>query len=335
MIPWSCSITTEHERWVTGHDSPRRATILQPAVLQYLVCERKEMELRWKASFSASCLHAAACLSEGMSVIDTTIAALLQPATEEMLRELNACGLASGTTLPLLVGLAAECENNRQLIELAVRRTVGAGAVGELAVSRLAGCIADLEAAWLRQQPTLVDELAVRGRPLREQWEARGPGLLGSMRKLTVENFIAPAAEVVLVSPFVGGYGRAHLLSNRVTLEAVLTNPNPELPETLRMGWLLAQLNLDLPMLSEPIARTHLSRLASLATLPLVLAAADVVELARCDEATLTRAITCWYLAPPLPDETPQILLDWWDAYTASDTRWPVAMAALDQMLSE
>jgi len=293
------------------------------------------MELRWKASFSASCLHAAACLSEGLAGIDTAIAAILQPASDELLRELRACDLAVESTLPLLVALAAECENNRQLIELAVRRTQGAGSVGEATISRLGGCIADLEAAWLREQPTLVDELAIRGRPLREHWEARGPGLLHVLTKLTVENFIAPSAEVVLVSPWVGGHGRAHLLSNRVTFEAVLTNPDPELPETLRLAWLLAQLNLDVPVLSEPIVPHGLPRLASLATLPLVLAAAETVDLATCDEATLARAIACWHLAPPLSDETPRRLLDWWHAYTARDTRWPVAMVALDQMLSE
>jgi len=293
------------------------------------------MQLRWKASFSASCLHAAASLSEGLPVIDTSIAAVLQPATDALLRELQACSPATESMLPLLVGLAAECENNRQLIEMAVTRSQGAGAINAATISRLAGCIAGLEAAWLREQPTLVDELVVRGRPLREQWEARGPGLLHAMTKLTFENFIAPSAEVVLVSPLVGGHGRAHLLSNRVTLEAVLTNPNPELPETLRLGWLLAQLNLDVPILSEPVSQYRLPRLASLATLPLVLDAAESVELAKCDEATLAHALACWHLAPPLADETPRLLLDWWNAYTASDTRWPVAMAALDQMLSE
>jgi hypothetical protein len=293
------------------------------------------MKIRWKASFSASCLHAAACLSEGLPVIDTATAALLQGTSDELSNELRACGLAAESTLPLLVSLAAECENNRQLVELAARRTHGAGTLGESAIARLAGCISDLEAAWLRHQPALVDELAVRGRPLREQWEARGPGLLSAMTQLTVEHFITSEAEVVLVSPLVGGHGRAHLLSNRVTLEAVLTNPDPELPEILRLGWLLSQLNLDVPVLSEPIAPIRLPRLASMATLPLVLAAAERVDLAHCDEATLARAIACWHLAPPLSDATPRLLLEWWSTYTASQTRWPVALAALGQMLGE
>ena len=203
----------------------------------------------------------------------------------------------------------------------------------------MAGCIAGLEAAWLRHQPRLVDELAVRGRPLREQWEARGPGLLRAVEKLTPEEFpeelLVSAAEVVLVSPLVGGHGRAHLLSNRVTFEAVLTHPYPDLPETVRLGWLLAQLHLDVPRLGETVPSFRLPRLARLATLPLVLAAAESVELAQFNQATLGQAITRWYVAPPTTDELPQQLLDWWHAYSTTDTRWPVALAALDAMVGE
>lgn len=292
------------------------------------------MQLRWKASFSASCLHAAACMSEGLPIADSTIAALLQPAADALSAELIAGGFVVESALPLLVGLSADYENNRQLIEMAANRTQGAGAMSESALSRLAGCVADLEATWLREQPSLVDELAIRGRPLREQWEACGPGLLRAAAESTVESIVAPSAEVVLISPFVGGHGRAHLMSNRVTFEAVLTNPLPELPETLRLGWLLSQLNLDLPMLSESVPHYRLPRLASLATVPLVLAAGEKVDLARLDEATLHRACECWHLSP-LTGETSKTLLDWWRAFTADDIRWPVALAALEQMLGE
>ena len=139
----------------------------------------------------------------------------------------------------------------------------------------------------------------------------------------------------MLVCPLIGGHGRAHLPSNRVTFEAVLTHADAELPETLRLGWLLSQLNLDVPVLSESVAQPRLPWLAGWATLPLVLAAAESVELAKLDEATLARAIDCWYLIPPQADEPARKLFDWWQAYATSNTRWPVALAALDQLLSE
>lgn len=294
----------------------------------------KSVQIRWKASFSASCLHAAASMFEGLPIADRRIAEILQPATEALVNELGECGFDARSTLPALVGLAADYENNRQLAEMAVNRVVGGGTINDAAVSRLAGCIADLEAAWLREQPELVDELAVRSRPLREQWEARGPGLLRAIERLVPPGFIAPQAELVLVSPVVGGHGRVHLFNNRLTIEAVLTNPNEDVPEILRIGWLLSQLNLDVPMFSEPISRVRLPQLASFATLPLVLAAADSVDLATLDEATLVRVLECWHLSLPSSDVA-QKLLDWWQVCENSTTRWPVALSALDQMLGD
>lgn len=290
------------------------------------------IQLRWKASFSASCLHAAACMQEGLPIADSEICAVLQPAADALVSELNECGFEIEPTLSILTCLAADFENNRQLVERAAAKLKGSQALGETSLARLAGCASDLEAAWLRVAPNLVDELAVRGRPIREQWEARGPGLLRAVSKLAGEGVVASAAEVVLVSPVVGGHGRAHLQSNRVTFEAVLTNPDPAIPEVVRLGWLLAQLNLDVPMLSESVAQQKLPRLASLATMPLILQAAETVELGTLDETSLARAMQVWHVPSP-SETTARTLLDWWQAFRVGRTRWPVGLAALDEML--
>ncbi len=290
------------------------------------------MQLRWKASLSATCLHAATSFEAGLPLVDPRLSAALQPAVAELRHEINASGLSVETLLPLLAGLASEYENNRQLIEVATTKMLGAGSLDGTTTTRLAGCVAKLESALLGERPQLVEELAVRGRPLREQWEARGPGLMhGIARLVGDENFVAPAAEVVLVAPLVGGHGRAYLQGNRVIMEAVLANPHDDLPETLRLGWLLAQLNFDLPRFCDPIPGSRLPRIASLATLPLVLAAAETVELTQATPATLSRAIACWHLS----DIEESRLFDWWHAYSISNTRWPVALAALNTMLPD
>jgi len=294
------------------------------------------MQLRWKASFSATCLHAAACVHKGLPIADQTFLATLLPAAEELTRELKASRLPPEQTYPLLVSLAADYENNRELIEVAITKLLGSGTLSDdtlsgEALSRLAGCVAGLEAALLRQQPDLVEELAVRGRPLREQWEARGPGLLRQVARLTDDSMLCPAAEIVLVAPIVGGHGQAHLQNNRVTFEAVLANPHPTLPETLRLGWLLAQLNLDLPCYSELINSNRLPLVANLATVPLILSAAETVELAVLSPDALVETLACWHL----PTDMAARLHQWWQAYATSNTRWPVALAALDAMLGE
>lgn len=291
------------------------------------------MELRWRTSFSASCLHAAACLGEGLPPVEGAANAEVDAAATALLADLEACGLSAARTLPRLVGLAADYENNRQLVEIAVTRLQGAGRMGPADIGRLAGRIADLEAANLRARPALLDELAARSRPLREQWDARGPGLIRQMATLAGDSFIAPSAEVVLVAPLAGGHGRAHLLLNRVTFEAVLANPLAELPEALRLGWLLAQLNIDVPAFSDLVPGPRLHRVAGLATLPLVLSAAKRVEWAALTSASIAQALVGWHFPTDLPQDVAERLLGWWHAYETGGTRWSVAIGALDALL--
>jgi hypothetical protein len=90
---------------------------------------------------------------------------------------------------------------------------------------------------------------------------------------------------------------------NSVRLEAVLVNPVAELPEIVRLGWLLSQLNSDLPVFQGELTRAQVERAARLALVPVALAAAAEVELAACDPATLARALDVWGLSdvrPPL-----------------------------------
>jgi hypothetical protein len=292
------------------------------------------MRLEWSASLSASCLHAAACVQEGLPLSDDELIPALSDPIEQLLRELRAAGLRTDEALPQLVALAGEVENNRQLAELAFTKLWGKSATHDSSVNRLAGCIADLEAALLGERPGLMDELDIRSRPLREQWESHGPGLLRQMVLLTEDPLLVESASVVLVAPVVGGHGRSHLLRNRVTFEAMLVNPHPHLPETLRLGWLLSQLNLDLPMFSDNVPPARRLLVFSLATLPLVLAAAEILELAKLDAETLRSALACWHLSPELPADIDDRLLAWWNTYQGSSTRWATALAALDAMLA-
>ena len=293
------------------------------------------MKLQWKASLSATCLHAVACFREGLPIADDQLASAMAEPIEQFCAEITACELVVEDILPFLLALAGEVGNNRQVVEMACTKLWGRNAIGETTLNQLSGAVADLEAAFSRQRPKLDDELNVRARPLREQWQSRGPGLLQQMARLSEDLLIAAEATVVLVAPVVGGHGWAHLLNNRVTFEAVLTHPHAELPETLRLAWLLSQLNLDIPIFSEHIAAGRLREVAPLATLPLVLAAASEVELAQLDRSTLRTALECWHLPADLPEDVDDRLLRWWQTYEAGSTRWTVALTALPQLLNE
>jgi hypothetical protein len=327
-------------------------------------------QLRWLASHSASCLHLADGLRRQQRLVDPALFEAVAVPADELIRGIDAAGLPQGLW-EHLVALSTGIENNRQLAETALIKTVGRSNVSEVSVTRLAGWIADLESAMQIAQPRLVDELALRGGPLREQWEARGPGMLYHVGRLTEPLLMVPNADVVLVYPAYGGGGRAHLLYNSVRIEAVLTNPIPELPEVVRLAWLLAQLNIDLPAFSENLRPQRRNKIAQLAMLPVTLRAAEEVELARCDPAAIQLALKAWDVpasrvpierqneTSPQPESdwglgeatasTPNsssadaardqsdlanVLLEWWQTYVESRPRWAIALLALDRMLA-
>lgn len=150
------------------------------------------------------------------------------------------------------------------------------------------------------------EETVLRIRPLREHWEARGPGLLGHLSNTLPWLPIAPTATVHLLKPRVGGAGRV-VSPNEIEFEAVLANPWPMLPEVVRLGWLLAcAACLELP-LSE-----RQSRVNELALVPAVIASAEYVELASLNEPTLECAINHWFEPRDQTTNATQ-MFRWWN----------------------
>jgi hypothetical protein len=149
---------------------------------------------------------------------------------------------------------------------------------------------------------------------------------------MTDERLIAESATVMLIHPALGGGGDAHLQQNAVTFEALLTNATPQLPEVVRLAWLLAQLQCDLPVFADQVNSQRLPHVAAFALLPAVLQAAANVELGEFSPAQISRAITVWQL-PQIADlDAAAVVSDWWQTYLADKPAWPVALTALDQM---
>ena len=288
--------------------------------------------LRWVASVSASCFHAAAAVDAGRSLVEPKLAAALAPGVESLRASFDASGVARQRFLRHLVPLSAGIENNRELVSAAWRKSMGA-APDDVIVSPLAAALARLKYDFTSELPGLLDQLELRASPMMEQWEARGPGLLASVGRLTEADLVVEAADVILVYPALGGGGEAHLAYNSVRIEAVLANPHAQLPEVVRLAWLISQLSLDLPKYSEKIEGMRLPRVAALAMIPPVLSAAEQVELARYDDATLRLALQAWGVADTDVENVAGTLDTWWRTYTEASMPFAVALVALDKML--
>ncbi len=184
--------------------------------------------------------------------------------------------------------------------------------------------------------PNLEKQLEWRMQPLREQWEAYGPGLLAHAGRLVpaCKSHRGKEAAVQVMQPICGGFGASHPDVAAVRIEAVLTNPLQELPEVVRLGWLLMQLQLPSWRPSLSIEERLIEPIGVLALLPPALAAGQVVELCRIDEPHVSLAIEQWQVAAPREvAQTATILLSWWEAYLQTNSDWPIALTALQRSL--
>lgn len=295
------------------------------------------MELRWLASMSASALHAVEAILQRETLVDERLQETLARPVADLCGEMEAFGLNSTEMVPLMAALAMGIENNRELVEVAITKLRGRTDSRGEATGRIAGRVADVAAAFGRTLPGVADQLALRGEPLRQQWEARGPGVLRYFARLTEESLIAGRADVALVYPVLGGHGVAHLSFNTVRIEAVLANPHARLPETVRLAWLLSQLQLDLPIYSEQIPRSRLPYVARLATLPAILHAAEYVELIRAEPSLLAFALQAWRIVShDEADAVAEVVSLWWRTYEEKGgVPVGVALGSLDRMLRE
>jgi hypothetical protein len=152
------------------------------------------------------------------------------------------------------------------------------------------------------------------------------------MQELLPPEVILAGSDVLLVQPALGGDGKPHLVNNTVRIEAMLANPHGKLPETVRLAWLLSQLNLDVPKYSENIHPDRLPHITALAMLPVVLEAAHYVELVTFDRELLPLAIEAWRLRVPEEIDAPELIANWWMTYQEAKPPLAVALQALDQM---
>ncbi len=312
--------------------------------------------IRWETGERLSPLHAARCWAAGIPAIDAAVArAIADPVsrlTERLAaaevdlaifwRRLVAASAALGSGPAAGSGAAAGLAGHD--LE-ACRIALTASGVGELALDGIASAagslLAETRLAYQEHFPKLPQQLPLRGRPLREQWEAYGPGLLRRTGVLTHESFIPRSVNVLWLSPYRGGDGDCDPPSRTLWVEAVLTNPVPTVPEVLRLAWLIARVGATAKMLPTPPTDHHggesfrrSAEVLSLALLPVVLEAAAYLELVPSPGESpelIAAAIEAWN--GPTAATLPQTLAGWWAQTCELKPAFPIALKALDKML--
>jgi hypothetical protein len=296
------------------------------------------MHLNWSPSASTSALHTAeACWRFPNRLVDPHVLATFGDDARRLGDWIEDIATQySDRFWDDLVAMGSLIDSNQALASSVLRKRVG-NAIAESHSNQLAGFVTDIEATFVQSFPKYVEQSPLRMRPLQEQWLGFGGGLMAHLKRLTEKGLFVDECRVIGVQPVLGGFGKAHLDQNLVRIEAVLTNPLAELPEVVRLAWLIAQLQLDLPAYNERLGPGLAHRLAPIAMLPPALAAAEVLEIGRCDEATAALAIEHWQIPLPtdgdLRSQLAPALMDWWETYLQTRPAWETAMRALAKIL--
>ena len=296
------------------------------------------MKIDWRSNFNISALHAAQATCFETNLVDHRVQNAIQGparALNDWYRQRTPSSFSDrGEIWSVLIEQSLDCDQPEQIAEQAQRLLFATAQSDSTTRNFIAGRIGEIQAAYALLFPKFAEQIDLRLRPLRELWEGWGPGLLAHIGRLTERRLIPSQATVVGVQPILGGAGRAYPNQQFVTIEAVLTNPVVELPEVIRLAWLLAQQGASQIAITESTMSDRGSFVWALAMLPPVLAASQIVELARIDEANLSLAIEQWSIAIPESLKNPaQSLIHWWETYLQTKPSWEVALNAIDKML--
>jgi hypothetical protein len=298
--------------------------------------------LRWEIGDRLSPLHAARCWAAGAAGIDPVVVQKIAAPLSLLTQRLAAAEIDLAVFWRRLVAEAAGGSDDLQ----ASRHALAAAGIGELALDSTASATSSLLAetrfAFQERYPKLAEQLSLRGRPLREQWEAYGAGLLRRIATLTHESFIPKIATVLLVSPYRGGDGDCDPAVPKVWIEAVLTNPIATVPEVLRLTWLVARLGLAAQIMPATTAADgerddQLVRsfdVLSLALLPITLDAAAHLEIGGSPSQSpelIATAAEAWNGS--LDSSVVDAVVHWWSQSQELNHPFPVALKALDRML--
>ncbi len=158
------------------------------------------MQLHWHIDTTASALHAAAAAASGRRLADRRVVAEAEAALSRLSAALAPANVSTADFLHAAIPLSPRHVATGGLVRAALS-SLGQDDGDPPLFSMLAAAIDELTHSILHVLPNMGEQLALRMVPLREAWDARGPGLWKALRKTAGD-----------------GLGRATLLRSHASL---------------------------------------------------------------------------------------------------------------------
>ena len=290
------------------------------------------LQLHWAVNTAVSCFHTTEIVLRGWPLADSGLRATMATPAQSLKGVLATDGIAAIQFMEHLIPLSSGQESLLEVARAALTKVAGRDRA-DFRARRYFDLLEDLLVAFRSQLTRLQEKWPLAKGRFEEQWLTHGPTLLAGVENQTEKGFVVKEAEAFVVQPVTGGGGAPHPRYHSFRIEGVAQDPEPALPEVLRLAWMAASLNFLLPHYADHFPTLQRTFAVGIrAVIPVVLTSAAELKLAACDKGALQTAVNMW-----LPDPEPELaakLGHWWGAYQDTRPKWPLAVAALDRVLS-
>ena len=299
----------------------------------------KNVAIRWTTQPRLSVVHAAYVVATGGRCVDAKLeSALVTPVTDINHRLLSASIDVGRFWRRLVCEVAGDRTDSARADARATDIALMSAGMSELQLEQTSAAITrqlrECRVAFAQRYPKLDEQLQLRSRPLKERWDAFGPGLLRSIARRIWDaspptDWWPPTVSGMLLQPVRGGGGGFDSDSSRFWIEAMLTDADPAVPEVLRVAYLVTRMAIESHTREKSSEHPH-TLPWSFAAVPLVLSAAADLELVPAKPLPINAALDQWHIGD---QQTAAIVQDWWQQLAGTPTAMPVALKALDRML--
>ncbi len=264
-----------------------------------------------------------------------------------------------------LVSLANDAPLTPAVCEIALLRSGHSQLQSEQTAAAIHRSLDSCRRLLAADQPRLADQLRLRYAPLKQAYEAYGPGLLRSVGNQIwngspPKNWWPGRVSIHAVQPLQAGASGRSSCQGSVWIEAVLTDISPAVPEWLRLAYQLTQMAIDTH------TRTHASGIGdgkstsegkspselpwALGIIPLIfdraadaglipaspLPIAAAIDLGwASDDCLAINALTRGAAVPSNRNELADVLDRWWCDVGCTSHPFPVALKNLSARLAE
>ncbi|MEM9644129.1 MAG: hypothetical protein AAF989_03965 [Planctomycetota bacterium] len=308
----------------------------------------KPTQIRWKTHVRLSALHAARTVGSGHVCIDAATQRQLSVLVSELNQRLVSQSVNVARFWETLICETAMRKDSRGKesgsksgIDTDQRSlcvsALTSGRISEFQIEQTAitvsRAIRDCQQAFTSRFPKLVDQLELRGKPLRQSWDTYGPGLLRSASRIIwggdpPSDWWPASCDGYLVQPMRGGDGEA-IGTTGFWIEAMLTDADPALPEVLRVAYLLTRVAIDRHVRDRSGDTMSLLPWREAAVVVVLKAAADL-DLVPAIDLPIENAVARWLRGDVWVAD---VLRAWADQWQQTGAAMPVALKALDRMM--